>query len=206
MAARLINATLSAENGGILLLANGDFNGAGGTIISARNGSIVELKNVNFTGAELKTFGSGKFVDIASSNFTNMLFSGNTQVASTGEFNLNGINRLTGALTAKSGGEIILCDSSLVGQILETSINADGSTSINTLVTPGNLILELGSLLRGAGNLIDLNISNFGTIEAEGANALVIDNASDTFINQGNLSAKGTGGIELKDATFINQV
>lgn len=204
-AARLINATLSAENGGILLLTDGDFNGAGGTMISASNGSIVELKNVTMSGAELMTFGSGKFVDVASSNFNNMLFAGNVEVADTGEFNLNGINRLTGSLTATAGGEIVLHDSSLVGQVLATTTNPDGSTNVSTVVSPGDLILQAGSKLRGAGNLIDLNITNQGTIEADGVRALVIDNATDTFVNQGSLQAQGMGGIELKDTTVINK-
>lgn len=202
--AQLLNATLQAENGGILLLAEGDFHGAGGTQIIAQNGSIVELKNVSISGAELSTTGTGKIVDVASSQLSNMHVSGNVEVASTGEFNLNGINRLTGSITVTAGGEIILHDSSLVGQVLESSINSTGDTIYTTKISPGNLRIEDGAVLSGAGNLLDINITNYGTIDANGAASLTIDDASDTFSNQGHLVASGVGGIDILDEKVIN--
>lgn len=215
-AAQLLNATLSAQSGGILLLTNGDFEGAGATLIRAQNGSIVELQNVSLNGIKLVTQGSGKIVDIASSQLTNVTIDGNAEVASTGKFNLNGTNILSGSLTAVSGGEIVLHDARLTGQNAELrpfvrdpndlpSDEPDPEFEIVSVVTPGDLTIKSGATLRGSG-LIDLvNLTNNGLIHADAANALSIDVQGDTFTNDGTILATGAGGLNLLDKLVVNK-
>jgi hypothetical protein len=204
-AAQLLNATLSAENGGILLLTDGQINGQGGTVIRASHGSIVELKNIVISGAQFQTLGTGKFVDVASSHFTNMNFTGNMEVADGGEFNLYGFNRLTGSLTALTGGEIVLHDTTVAGQTLESVTNADGSISLITKVMPGDLNINAGSVVHGSGKLIDLNITNEGTIHSNTGGLLEIDNAGSEFVNNGRVEASNSSAVKLADTSVINQ-
>ncbi len=202
-ASLLISANLSARNGGTLALKNGLFFGSGGTKIEALNGSTVELENTNVSNTEFSTSGSGSIITIASNSITNSSLTGNVQVTGSGDINFNGINRLSGSLTSNAGAVINLYDASLIGQNLVSSM-VDGETVFTPTIEPGDLILQSSSRLQGSGSIVDINIIQNGLILANQSNALMIDDASDLFTNNGELIVSGTGGLILNDSLVVN--
>lgn len=203
-AAQLLRATLRAENGGILLLSNGTFEGAGGTLIQAMAGSTVEIKNIQMRGGRLVTEGDGRIVDLGSSDFTDMTFAANTDVADGGEFNLHGTIINTKTLRALFGGEIVLHDAIVTAETLQQVINDDGSVGFQSFVSDGEIVIEHGGVLRGAGKLSNIALSNYGTIAADSANSLVFDLKGDVFVNVAKVDVTGTGGMQVLDNDMIN--
>jgi hypothetical protein len=203
-AAQLMRATLRAENGGILLLTEGEFNNGGGTLIQAREGSVVEIKNISMNGGRLETIGDGKIVDLGSSDFTDMSFNANTEVANGGEFNLYGTIINTSSLTALDGGEIVLHDAKLSATTLKTITHPDGTVSFEPVASDGELNIEAGGTFKGEGRVEELALDNQGTIHADGSKALIFDLKGDLFVNNGDVEVTGAGGMQILDNKVEN--
>jgi hypothetical protein len=202
--AQLMRATLRAENGGILLLTQGDFNNGGGTLIQAREGSVVEIKNITMNGGRLETLGDGKIIDLGSSDFTNMSINANTEVANGGEFNLYGTIINTSSLTALNGGEIVLHDANLTAYTLKTITHPDGSVTFEPVVSDGQLNIAAGGTFKGEGRVDELAMDNQGTIHADGNKALIFDLKGDLFTNNGEVNVTGAGGMQILDNEVVN--
>jgi hypothetical protein len=203
-AAQLMRATLRAENGGILLLTQGDFDNGGGTLIQAREGSVVEIKNITMNGGRLETIGDGKIIDLGSSDFTNMSFNANTEVANGGEFNLHGTIINTSSLTALNGGEIVLHDANLTAYTLKTITHPDGSITFEPVASNGQLNIAAGGTFKGEGRVDELAMDNQGTIHADGSKALIFDLKGDLFTNNGTIEISGAGGMQIDDSEVLN--
>jgi hypothetical protein len=203
-AALLLRATLRAENGGILLLTNGSFEGAGGTLIQAKAGSTVEIKNIEMRGGRFVTEGDGRIIDLGSSTFTDMTFAANTDVASGGEFNLHGTIVNTKMLRALSGGEIVLHDAIVTAETLQQVTNDDGSIGFTSLQTDGEIVIKDGGVLRGSGRLTNIALTNQGTIAADSSQALLFDLKGDVFVNVGKVDVTGSGGMQVLDNEMLN--
>lgn len=202
--AQLLRATLRAENGGILLLTEGEFDNGGGTLIQAREGSVVEIKNISMNGGRLETIGDGKIVDLGSSDFTDMSINANTEVANGGEFNLYGTIINTSSLTALDGGEIVLHDAKLSATSLKTITHPDGTVSFEPVTSDGELNIAAGGMFKGEGRVEELAMDNQGTIHADGSKALIFDLKGDLFVNNGDVEVTGTGGMEILDNKVEN--
>jgi hypothetical protein len=203
-AAQLMRATLRAENGGILLLTQGDFDNGGGTLIQAREGSVVEIKNISMNGGRLETIGDGKIIDLGSSDFTNMSFNANTEVANGGEFNLHGTIINTSSLTALNGGEIVMHDANLTAYTLKTITHPDGSVTFEPVASNGQLNIAAGGTFKGEGRVDELAMDNQGTIHADGSKALIFDLKGDLFTNNGTVEVSGAGGMQIDDSEVLN--
>lgn len=203
-AAQLMRATLRAENGGILLLTQGDFDNGGGTLIQAREGSVVEIKNISMNGGRLETIGDGKIIDLGSSDFTNMSFNANTEVANGGEFNLHGTIINTSSLTALNGGEIVMHDANLTAYTLKTITHPDGSVTFEPVASDGQLNIAAGGTFKGEGRVDELAMDNQGTIHADGTKALIFDLKGDLFTNNGTVEVSGAGGMQIDDNQVLN--
>ena len=202
--AQLMRATLRAENGGILLLTQGDFDNGGGTLIQAREGSVVEIKNITMNGGRLETLGDGKIIDLGSSDFTNMSINANTEVANGGEFNLYGTIINTSSLTALNGGEIVLHEANLTAYTLKTITHPDGSVTFEPVASDGQLNIAAGGTFKGAGRVDELAMDNQGTIHADGTKALIFDLKGDLFTNNGTVEVTGAGGMQIDDNQVVN--
>ncbi|WP_158967957.1 PEP-CTERM sorting domain-containing protein [Paraglaciecola sp. L3A3] len=202
--AQLMRATLRAENGGILLLTQGDFDNGGGTLIEAREGSVVEIKNITMNGGRLETIGDGKIIDLGSSDFTNMSFNANTEVANGGEFNLHGTIINTSSLTALNGGEIVMHDATITATTLKTITQADGTVTFEPVASDGQLNIAAGGTLKGEGKVDELAMDNQGTIHADGSKALIFDLKGDLFTNNGKVEVSGDGGMQIDDNQVVN--
>ncbi|WP_034474488.1 beta strand repeat-containing protein [Aestuariibacter salexigens] len=201
-AAELYRATLQAENGGTLLITNGDFNAAGGTLIRAKNGSIVEMLNIVMVGGQLVTEGSGKIIDLGSSNFTDMTFNANTEVASGGEFNFYGTIVNKQSITVKDGGVLHLHDARVTG--LSLTVNPDGTVS--ETVDEGLLRIEQGAqLILDSGRIDNQRLQNLGQMMVSGANPSRINVVGDTFLNQGGLTISNSSSLFIDNAMMENQ-
>lgn len=202
-AAKLNDATLQAHNGAVLVLKNAEIDGVGGSVILAKNNGNVELSNVILDNLTLETEGSGKITDIATSHFSNVHFAGTVDVAQTGELNLYETNVLSGSLTAKGGSEIVMHNARITGQNVDTQ-NIDDQIDLLPVVTPGDLIITNGAVLRGSGSIDLVNLTNAGSIIADDNFALTIDVFGDQFENLGVIQAIGNGGMVLLDESVVN--
>ena len=94
---------------------------------------------------------------------------------------------LPSGVTLTGGGQVTLSDSS------QNVIY--GATAAVVLTNVDNTISGAGQI--GAGSL---TLVNEGTIDANGANALVIDTGSNTVVNSGLIEATGAGGLTVNSA------
>ena len=203
-AAQLLRATLQAENGGILLLSNGEFDNGGGTLIQAKNGSVVELQNVAMNGGRLETVGSGKIIEMGSSTYRDMSINANVEVANGASFNVDGTILNSGSLVALDGGEINMSNAQLSSLTLQRITMPDGTIGLQKTFTDGALTIEKGGMLKGSGRVDELALENQGTIHANGDSALIFDLKGDLFVNNGKIDVTGAGGMQIMDDEVLN--
>jgi hypothetical protein len=196
--------TLKATNGATLEIRDRTVVNSGGLIV-AENNSHVDLNRATLQGGTLTSTGTGHFhgIDAFLSGVT--ITAGSTIELSDGKaLTLLGniLNNGTLSLIATSGSNELRFDGSATlsgaGNITlsDASSNRISSGSAGSTLTLGAQQTILGAGEVGRNNLA---ITNQGTIWATGANALVLDNASSTFTNNGTLKASGSGGMSIKD-------
>ncbi len=200
------NGTLSALNGGTLLLNNNVANTAGAQILVGA-GSTVLQNGVTLTGA-LNVAGAGIFRASASgSNFFDAVaFSGALDLAG-----VQGIERVTNGLTLNNATINIGANSVLAPQGNQTiggtgSIvfaDANGSNRFN--VEAGDLVLGAGVTVRGNTGTIGgqgfvggaATLTNQGLISADVSGGNISVGVSGALINQGVMQAQNGGQLTL---------
>jgi hypothetical protein len=202
-AAQLMRATLQAENGGVLLLTDGDFYSRG-SLIEAKDGSLGKFKNVTMSGGHLESSGSDKIIELGSSIFEDMSINANVEVANSGEFNLGGTIINTGLFTALDGGEIVMDYARITALTLTKVTHPDGSTSLVPSYADGSFNINTGLTLRGAGLIEELAMQNQGTIHTDGNKALIFELKGDLFTNNGATDDTGDGGMQIRDNEVVN--
>jgi hypothetical protein len=199
---------------GLSLIGQTIDSGLGGTILAA-TGSRIDLSTVTLKGGTLKTVGTGSWnFDDAASILDGSTASGAVTNASlvkvrdgsaltlkgsihnSGAFELDGdggyttlIIDSTSGVTLDSAGKVTLGDSGL------NQIQASGGVA--TLTNVDDSISGSGSF----NNLIIVNQTG-GVINATGAAAQLVINASDTLQNHGLLEATGAAGLSLIGQTI----
>jgi len=213
---------ISAQNGGTLILQDGQFNNTQGFITAHGAGSAVELggKAVVY-GGRLQTSSGG----VIRSGYDggdppvleDLQNNGQVQVPNGKDLALSGTITNAAKITVAGSGQSttlrILDDVTLTGS--GQTVLADDPT--NSMLGDGSakrLTID-GHHLRGAGRIgvdngSDLALTNRGTIQADGSTSLIIDPADNPadglpgFINDGTLKSTGSGGLQILDGTFTN--
>lgn len=211
--------TFRATGGGMLLLAEGTFDNAGGTI-EALDGSNVELYNAVIQGGLLTTAGSGLFQATLSGTGAAVLDGTASAVTNAGAFEVKHASSTTlkgtivnsGVLTVKptgaattelyvAGGDVTLSGGGSITLVNQTYAVLRGVAGTERLINQDNLIQGTGQVGQ---NL--LRLLNRGTIDANADAALTLDPsaAADGVVNEGLLRASAAGGLTCTSGTFTN--
>ena len=200
------NGTLSALNGGTLLL-NSNVQGNSGSQILAGAGSTVVQNGVTLTGA-ISTTGSGTF---RASNSGSNFFDGVTYAGTLDLASATGIERVVNGLTL-SGATINIGNNSILAPQGDQTIGGTGTIAFidnfgsNRLnVEAGNLTLASGITVRGGNGLIGqenfvggaATLTNKGVISADAAGTGITVAVSGLVINQGLMRAQNGGTLAL---------
>ncbi len=202
--------TLRATAGGTLRLATGAFTNTGG-LVEAQTASTVQLAASTLNGGTLATSGSGKIDVIGANTLQNVTLAAGSSL----NFLDGSVSTLLGTLT-NDGTMALTATGNNTDLVISGAVNLIGAGNLTLSNSAQNRIYSLnsGSLtiganqtLSGAGLLGQDNLSlvNQGTIVADRATPLILNNAGSTFSNSGILKATGTGGLVLSDATVVNQ-
>ena len=200
------NGTLSALNGGALLL-NSNVQGNSGSQILAGAGSSVVQNGVTLSGA-INTSGSGSFraVNSGSNFFDGVSYSGTLDLASA-----TGIERVVNGLTL-NGATINIGQNSILAPQGDQTIGgtgnivfADGSASNRLNLEAGNLILGSGITVRGNTGIIGAQnfvggaatLTNNGTISADVSGGTITLAVNGTVNNNGTMRAQNGGQLIL---------
>jgi hypothetical protein len=195
--------------------ANGLTVGPGATLDLVSGGSVTLANSVTGLGtAELDGTGGDPTLAISGTVF---LLGPDPTVAAGGEILLNGpaANNLIMGV-AGTGAELVNVQDTIIGSGtigqgdgnltlvngVEGTINATGLLIIDT----GNLVANSGLMEATAGGTLQIedSVSNIGTVEASGADALVTM-ANAAFDNFGTVSAQDQGAISFSGVTFTNE-
>ncbi len=206
------NGTLSAQNGGTLLLNSNVTNSGGGQIV-AGTGSTVVQNGVTLNGT-INVSGSGTFKPSNSgSNFLNAAtLSGNLDMAGA-----VAIERVTGGLVLNSATISIGQGSILAPQGTQTFsgngsiVFADNNTSNRLNLEAGDLTLGAGVSVRGHTGTIGLqnfvggaaNLTNNGTISADVSGGTITVAPNGVLTNNGTLNT-ATGATLVLPNNFTN--
>jgi carbonic anhydrase/acetyltransferase-like protein (isoleucine patch superfamily) len=206
------NGTLSAQNGGTLLLNSNVTNNPAGQIVAGA-GSTVLQNGITLNGT-INVAGSGTFRPSASgSNFLNAAtFSGNLNMAST-----QAIERVTGGLSLNAATINIGQASLLATQGNQTIsgtgsiVFADNNASNRFNLEAGNLTLGAGITVRGHTGYIGqqafiggtANLINNGTISADVSGGTISVVPNGTLTNNGTLNTAAGATLALP-LNFIN--
>jgi hypothetical protein len=206
------NGILSAQNGGTLLLNSNVTNNPAGQII-AGVGSTVVQNGVTLNGV-INVVGSGTFKPSSSgSNFLNAVtLAGNLDMAGA-----VAIERVTGGLTLNAGTIKIGQGSILAPQGNQTIggtgsiVFADNNPSNRLNLEAGNLTLGAGVAVRGNTGYIGqqnfiggaANLTNNGTISADGSGGTITVLPNGAFVNNGTLNT-ATGATLVLPTNFSN--
>ena len=200
------NGTLSALNGGTLLL-NSNVQGNAGSQILSGSGSTVLQNGVTLTGA-INTAGSGTF---RSSNSGNNFLNGVTYAGTLDLATVIGIERVVNGLTL-NGATINLGNNSVLAPQGDQTIGGTGaivftdSAGSNRLnVEGGNLILGSGITVRGGAGFIGqqafvggaATLTNQGVISADVAGTAINVGVNGLVTNQGTMRAQNGGTLVL---------
>jgi carbonic anhydrase/acetyltransferase-like protein (isoleucine patch superfamily) len=206
------NGTLSAQNGGTLLLNRDVTNNPGGQII-AGVGSTVVQNGVALNGV-INVVGSGTFKPSNNGgNFLNAAtLSGNLDMAAA-----VAIERVTGGLSLNAGTIKIGQGSILAPQGNQTIsgtgsiVFADNNPNNRLNMEAGNLTLGAGVSVRGNTGYIGqqvfvggtANLTNNGTISADSSGGVITVAPNGTFTNNGTLNT-ATGATIVLPTNFSN--
>ena len=202
--------TLRSTNGATLLLSDGTFANAGGTI-TAQNASFVDLNTAVINGGSLTTAGTGLIRNTGGStlNGVTLTTGSNLQTLNNTTLTLGGTFTNNGTVSENSGGnttDISLNSAGVTftgGGVFTLSNSAAnrivGQTSTTTLVNLDNTIQGAGQI--GA-NLLQLD--NRSLIVANVSNPLTIDPSGTGVANSGTLRATNNATLRLNDGTFTN--
>ncbi|MEN9628132.1 MAG: hypothetical protein RJA10_1359, partial [Pseudomonadota bacterium] len=206
------NGTLSAQNGGTLLLNSAVTGGVGSQIVAGA-GSTVLQNGVTLSGA-MNIVGTGTFrASNSGSNFLDGVnFAGTLDLASA-----TGIQRVTNGLVLNNATVNIGNNSILAPQGNQTLsgtgsiVFADGSGSNRLNVEAGNLTLASGVTVRGHTGVIGqqsfvggaATLTNHGTISADTNGGTITLAVNGGVLNNGTLAAQN-GGTLLLNSTITN--
>ena len=194
--------TARAENNATLAFASANVDNTDG-VIEALAGSTVSVASTNIVGGTLQTSGDGV---IQSGNTT----AGLDGVTNTGLYRIPNATRVYLSNTINNEGTIELNSTGSATYIHPSSnptvLSGGGdvvlSDQTNNWIYPhsgGSSLVNVDNTIRGAGRLgwssAPMNITNQGTIIADGVQQLWCEGATMLFDNQGNMFAEGTGGL-----------
>ena len=205
-AAPVVNmGTLQASAAGGLLIRGQTVNNAGGTI-RALDGATVTLQTATLLGGTLATVGTGAIVtgDRNSTLRDLVITAGSTvRVQDNQALSTAGAITVQGTLSLASAGSytgLILAGTTTIAGAL--TLSDSGANQINGSGTATTLAIS--GVLRGAGQVgtgdANVTLSNSGTIDANGGNALRIDTGATQVGNAGTMQASGAGGLVVSSA------
>ena len=197
--------TLRASAGAVLLIRNQTVANAGGTI-RALDGGTVLLLNSTITGGTLATAGTGVIItNDRSSVLDGVLVTAGTSVRVQDNQALSTAGSVTvaGTLALTSVGNytalILSGTTTITGALTLSDAAANQINGAGTATTLAN-----AGLIQGAGQIgtADANVSltNSGTIDANGGNALRINTGAAQISNTGTLQGTGGGGLNVSSA------
>ncbi len=194
--------TVRAENGATLAFSSANVDNAGG-VIEALAGSTVSIASTNIVGGTIQTSGDGV---IQSGNTT----AGLDGVTNTGLYLVPSATRVYLSDTIDNEGRIELASTGSATYIHPNSnptvltgggdvVLSDQTNNWIYPLTGGNSLINVDNTIRGAGRVgwssAPMNITNQGTIIADGVQQLWCEGATMLFDNQGTMIAEGTGGL-----------
>ena len=200
---------MRAENGATMELANINVQNADG-VIAALDGSTVSLASATITGGTLQTEGSGAF---ASGNADAILDGTDSPVHNMGLYQIPNTRRLDLRGTIENSGVIELTSTGSATYIQpnagEVMLTGGGEIILsdqanNWIYRSGDAsLVNIDNTIRGAGRIgwsaAPMDITNHGTIIAEGANQMLFQSGSDRLIdNRGSLIVDGAGGLRIE--------
>jgi PEP-CTERM motif len=206
------NGSLSAQNGGTLLLNNNVNNNPAGQIVAGAGSTVVQ-NGVTLNGT-INVVGSGTFKPSNSGNnfFNAATFAGNLDMAGA-----VAIERVTGGLmlnaaTIKIGQSSILAPqgNQTIGGT-GTILFADNNASNRMNLEAGNLTLGAGITVRGHTGYIGqqsfvggaANLTNNGTISADVSGGTITVAPNGALVNSGTLNT-ATGATIILPNNFTN--
>jgi hypothetical protein len=166
-------------------------------VISLANGQSITLEGVSASSLTAANFEFNATPVVTNSG--TMAIGDGAMLPLSGTINNSGTIALNGntdttvlqliqnGITLQGGGHVVLSDSS--------TNEITGTLPSVTFTNVDNVISGAGSL--GAGSL---TLTNGGTIDADGTNALVIDTGSNLVVNSGTLESTGLGGLQVASA------
>jgi hypothetical protein len=189
--------TMEASSGGILEFASGtatNYTNTGG-IIEALSGGTVQIDDAIITGGTLTTVGTGVIQANDASVLNSLTNSGAVLVSYAslqGSVTNNGTIKVPTSDTLFLSGNVTLTGSG--------SMALSGRSTLQQISDGGNSLTNQ-SLIEGSGTIIQLPVTNQGTINANSkGNTLYLDDGPLT--NTGTLEASGGGILELE--TVVN--
>ncbi len=207
------NGTLSALNGGTLLL-NSAVTGTTGSQIIAGAGSSVVQNGVTLAGdLVINGIGSFRASNSGSNALVGVTFAGVLDLASE-----QGVERVFGGLTLDDAtifignGSVFAPEGNQTIGGTGTIVFADTNGSNRINVEQGNLTLGSGIVVRGGNGIIGqqafnggaANLTNQGLITADVDGTGILVDVLGTFINQGALRAENGGLLTLQSTPFDN--
>jgi len=195
------NGVMQASNDGILRLADGNFDGTGGGIMSANNGGRLQLgTNARIVGGTFTGAAAGEnpgIIEVAN-DFDPILagiITNNTQVIMNSAGNFTDL-RIDDATTLQGNGRLTL------GGNFNNRIS--GRDGINDLLTNGvNHTIDGGGQL-GRNNLA---FNNKGTIDGNRIGSILyLDPGDDGLINTGTLQASNSGTLRLEAGNYDSRL
>ncbi len=204
--------TLRAENGAVLALAGaGGYDNVGG-VIEALDASFVHVGATTIRGGTLQTSGSGV---IESSSGTGALDGSTDAITNSGLLRVSNARRIYMKGTIHNTGtiEVVSSGSNTYLTPYDEALTLTGGGTVQMSDHPNNWIYRSGAgslvnvdnTIRGAGRLgyssVSTAITNQGTVIADGTNPLQVGGGPELFDNQGEMSATGSGGMQI-DGNF----
>ncbi len=199
---------LRAEGSGGLTLGDGRFE-LNGTTVEVADGSRLSLLNGSVVAdGVIETDGSGTIVFGSGSTLESMSLAASTQGGLANGVTVTVVDRLDNDGTVNVNGFSVTTRVQFTGattELVGTGEFVLNNVTVNSIIASGAVLVQgANHTIRGAGNLLGNvgGMTNFGTIVAEGSQALVLDPDGLSFSNFGTVDAKGTGGLRLGDGLF----
>ena len=209
------SGTMTASNGGTLVLYGGTWTNTGGTI-SAATGSSVELTNqVSITGGTLNTTGTGVIYNAANKlvSLTNVTNNGTYQIQDFAQTNISGTITNNGNIQVNSTGDatnIYLTTNATLAGTGTLVLGGGGNNYINgaagTTFTNASTITGGGTLDNDSIGNQQINLTNSGTVNANvsGMSLYLQPLVTGTNINTGTLTASNGGTLVFDGGIWTN--
>ena len=215
--ATIRNAGLIEASGAAGLVIDGVVDEVASGEIMARAGSVVSLDSAEIIGGPLKAVGSG-VIETATNSRGGLLDALTSPIEIIGQLDITTNAWLTvegtiddtdvinlqstgydtrlilGANTTLEGGGAVTLTDNGNNSIL-------GATGATTLTNVNNTISGAGNL--GDGQMTLVNEAG-GVIDANGANAIILDTSGETVTNAGLIEATGAGGLTIQNTEVNN--